>query len=112
MGAPTFKEQIAADISGTFLNCLEFADTHTVNGKEMAVVVDDNELLERDKAKILAAQTEGIYKARRLIYVAKAEFGPRPAQGVSLTLDRRAYRVKTCTEEAGVLAIELEAVKS
>ena len=26
MGAPTFKEQIAADISTTFLNCLEFAD--------------------------------------------------------------------------------------
>ena len=47
MGAPTFKEQIAADISTTFLNCLEFADTHTVNGKEMAAVVDDNELLER-----------------------------------------------------------------
>ena len=36
MGAPTFKEQIAADISTTFLNCLEFADTHTVNGKKMA----------------------------------------------------------------------------
>lgn len=112
MGAPTFKEQIAADISGTFLNCLEFADVHKVNGKEMAVLVDDNELLERDKAKILATQTEGTYKARRLIYVAKVDFGPRPAQGVNLTLDGRAYRVKGCTEEAGILAIELEAVRS
>lgn len=112
MGAPTFKEQIAADISTTFLNCLEFADTHTVNGKEMAAVVDDNELLERDKAKIMAAQTEGTYKARRLVYVAKADFGPRPAQGAMLTLDGKAYKVKTCTEEAGVLAIELEAVRS
>lgn len=112
MGAPTFKEQIAADISTTFLNCLEFADTHAVNGKDMAVVVDDNELLERDKAKVLTAQTEGTYKARRLIYVAKADFGPRPAQGVTLTLDGRPYKVKTCTEEAGVLAIELEAVRS
>ena len=112
MGAPTFKEQIAADISTTFLNCLEFADTHTVNGKEMAAVVDDNELLERDKAKIMAAQTEGTYKARRLVYVAKADFGPRPAQGAMLTLDGKAYKVKSCTEEAGVLAIELEAVRS
>lgn len=112
MGAPTFKEQIAADISTTFLNCMEFADTHTVNGKEMAAVVDDNELLERDKAKIMAAQTEGTYKARRLVYVAKADFGPRPAQGVVLTLDGKVYKVKTCTEEAGVLAIELEAVRS
>ena len=112
MGAPTFKEQIAADISTTFLNCLEFADTHTANGKDMAAVVDDNELLERDKAKIMAAQTEGTYKARRLVYVAKADFGPRPAQGAMLTLDGKAYKVKTCTEEAGVLAIELEAVRS
>ncbi len=81
MGAPTFKEQIAADISTTFLNCLEFADTHTVNGRKMAAVVDDNELLERDKAKIMAAQTEGTYKARRLVYVAKADFGPPPRPG-------------------------------
>lgn len=87
-------------------------DTHTVNGKEMAAVVDDNELLERDKAKIMAAQTEGTYKARRLVYVAKADFGPRPAQGAMLTLDGKAYKVKSCTEEAGVLAIELEAVRS
>ena len=69
-------------------------------------------LLERDKAKIMAAQTEGTYKARRLVYVAKADFGPRPAQGVMLTLDGKAYKVKSCTEEAGVLAIELEAVRS
>ena len=108
---PEVKE-IAEDKSTTFLNCLEFADTHTVNGKEMAAVVDDNELLERDKAKIMAAQTEGTYKARRLVYVAKADFGPRPAQGAMLTLDGKAYKVKSCTEEAGVLAIELEAVRS
>ena len=69
-------------------------------------------LLERDKAKIMAAQTEGTYKARRLVYVAKADYGPRPAQGAMLTLDGKAYKVKTCTEEAGVLAVELEAVRS
>ena len=65
MGAPTFKEQIAADISTTFLNCLEFADTHTVNGKEMAAVVDDNELLERDKSKLLGAPTGGTARRTR-----------------------------------------------
>ena len=112
MSAPTFKELVAADISDVFLNRLEFADTHRINGKEMTVLVDENELLERDKAKVLMAQTEGTYKARRLIYVAKNEFGPRPAQGVTLTLDTKQYKVKDCTEEAGVLAIELEAVRS
>lgn len=42
----------------------------------------------------------------------RLHFGPRPAQGAMLTLDGKAYKVKTCTEEAGVLAIELEAVRS
>ena len=81
MGAPTFKEQIAADISTTFLNCLEFADTHTVNGKEMAAVVDDNELLERDKAKIMAAQTEGTYKARRRFMWQRLILAPAQPRG-------------------------------
>ena len=111
MGAPTFKEQIAADISTTFLNCLEFADTHTVNGKEMAAVVDDNELLERDKSK-MGIQVDGTYKSRRLIYVAKDEYGPRPAYGKQIDFDGRLFRVADCTEEAGMLAITLEAVRS
>ena len=78
MGAPTFKEQIAADISTTFLNCLEFADTHTVNGKEMAAVVDDNELLERDKAKIMAAHTRpgAWFMWQRLILAPAPPRGP------------------------------------
>lgn len=111
MGAPSFKECIAADVSNVFLNRLEFADTHTVNGKKMAVLVDENELLERDKAK-LGSHADGVYKSRRLIYVAKADFGPRPAIKAVLTLDRVAYRVADCTAEAGILAIELEAAKT
>jgi len=111
MGAPSFKECIAADVSNVFLNRLEFADTHTVNGKKMAVLVDENELLERDKGKLGVQQT-GLYKSRRLIYVAQADFGPRPAIKSVLTLDRVAYRVRDCTAEAGILAIELEAAKT
>lgn len=111
MGAPSFKECIAADVSNVFLNRLEFADTHTVNGKKMAVLVDENELLERDKAK-LGTHADGVYKSRRLIYVAKKDFGPRPAVKTVLTLDGRAYRVADCTAEDGILAIELEAAKT
>ena len=111
MGAPSFKECIAADVSNVFLNKLEFADTHTVNGKKMTVLVDDNELLERDKAK-MGTHMDGLYKSRRLIYVAQKDFGPRPAIKAALTLDGRAFRVADCTAEAGILAIELEATKT
>lgn len=112
MAALTFKELLAADISNVFLNLNEFAEIRLINGKKMAVMVDDNELLERDKATALGAQLAGTYKARRLIYVSKEEFGPRPAQDALLTMGTKEYRVKSCTEETGILAIELEAVRS
>lgn len=111
MGAPGFKDYLRDDI-GTFLNHLEFADTHLVNGKEMTVQVDENELLERDKSKIMAAPMKGIYRSRRLIYVAKAEYGRRPAIETLLNLDGKMFTVRDCVEEAGILAITLEAVKS
>lgn len=111
MGAPSFKECIAADVPNVFLNRLEFADTHTVNGKKMAVLADENELLERDKGKLGVQQT-GLYKSRRLIYVARSDFGPRPAIGAILTLDRQQYRIVDCKEEDGIFSIELGVPKS
>lgn len=111
MGAPSFKDCVKADIFGVFLNTEEFSAIHTVNGKKMTVQVDENELLERDKAK-MGTHQDGLYKARRLIYVARSEFGQRPAIGAMLNLDGKTYKVKDCTEEAGIFAIELEAART
>lgn len=114
MGAPSFKDCIAADVGAVFMNPQEFGEPHTVNGKTMTVIVDENELQERDKFKLLGAGPGGTnYKAARMIFVAKAEFGARPALGVPLNLDGREYRVAAgTTEEAGILAIALEAFRS
>ena len=111
MGAPTFKDCLVADISAVFLNKMELADTHTINGKKMTALVDDNELQERDKFKLVGATAGGTaYKATRMVYVAKADFGHRPALGATVNLDGRDYRVaQGTTEEAGILAIALEA---
>ena len=43
----TFKETIRSDISAVFMNTEEFATVHNVNGKDIPVVVDNNELIER-----------------------------------------------------------------
>ena len=111
MGAPSFKDCVKADIFGVFLNTAEFSAIHTVNGKEMTVQVDENELLERDKAK-MGTHQDGLYKARRLIYVARSEFGQRPAIGATLNLDGKLFKIRACTEEAGIFAIELEAART
>ena len=47
MGATSFKDLVAADISAVFLNGQEFADTHTIDGKPMTVVVDENQYVQR-----------------------------------------------------------------
>ena len=69
MGAPSFKDCVAADIHGVFLNTQEFADTHTIDGRKMDAVVDDDALLERDAARG-GVHTDGTYRTRRLLYVA------------------------------------------
>ena len=49
MQRKSFKEILNQDIENVFLNTLEFADIHNVDGKDMPVQVDDNEVIEREK---------------------------------------------------------------
>lgn len=111
MGASSFKNQIESDIGAVFLHDREFAEEHMVDGEPMIVMIDDNELLERDKRRI-NVNTDGVYRTRRMLYVAEAVFGPRPAIGRALNLDGRHYRVRDVSQEMGVFGIELEAVKT
>ena len=103
-----FKDCIAADLHGVFLNENEFAELHTVDGKPMRVLIDDDALLERDAARG-GVHTDGLYKTRRLLYLAKEDYGGRPAPGKALNLDGRVWRVAEASEAAGMLSIELEA---
>lgn len=108
MGALSFKDCIAADIQQVFLNQEEFAEVHTVDGKPMRVILDDDSLLERDAARG-GVSTDGLYKTRRLLYLSKADYGGRPAPGKALNLDGRIWYVVQAEDAAGLLSIELEA---
>ena len=108
MGALSFKDCIAADIQNVFLNQEEFADIHTVDGKPMGVILDDDGLQQRDAARG-GVHTDGLYKNRRLIYLSKKDYGGRPVPGKALNLDGRIWYVVSADEDAGMLTIELEA---
>lgn len=103
----TFKEAVASDVHGVFLNVEEFSDMHLVNGDMMAVQIDDNEQIEREKR--FNQNMDGIYTNQKLIYVAAADFGALPKQGSILRLDSRTYTVADAIEEDGVYSITLEA---
>ena len=103
----SFKDIIEDDVRGVFMNPQEFSEMHTVNGVEMAVQIDSNEQIEREKR--FNQHMDGIYLNQKLIYVAASDFGPLPKQGSILTLDKRTYRVADAVSEDGVYSITIEA---
>ena len=103
----TFKDIIKTDVHDVFLNVDEFSDLHMVNGTQMAVQIDDNEQIEREKR--FNQNMDGVYTNQKLIYVAASDFGPLPKQGSLLRLDNRTYTVADAIEEDGVYSITLEA---
>lgn len=102
----TFKDILASDVSSIFLNVMEFADLHVVNGVAMPCQIDNNEQIEREKR--YAAHMDGIFVNQKLIYVSAADFGALPKTGALLTLDGRKYRVVDAIDEYGIYSISLD----
>lgn len=111
MALSEFKQLIRRDNRAVFLNLSEFADLHTINGREMSVIIDSNELETREKA-YKGNHVEGIYKKTMLIYVLAVEFGRMPAVNSLLMLDGVSYRVTNAINEDAVYSLEMEAVRS
>lgn len=103
----SFKEILESDVHEVFMNVDEFSDMHVVNGKKMAVQIDSNEQIEREKR--MNQHMDGIYKNQKLIYVAASDFGNLPAQGSKLTLDGKMYTVSDAVSEDGIYSITIEA---
>lgn len=105
----SFKDIIKQDIKNTFMNDDEFSDKHFIDGKEMNVIVDGFELLEREKK--LKDKTDGLFLKQKLIYVAAEDFGPLPRIGRVIKLDKSDYRIIDAIAENGMYSITLEAYK-
>lgn len=106
---PTFKDILQADRS-VFINPKEFGEIHFLDGKEMDVLVDDNEIIEREKK--MKSDMDGVFVKQKLIYVKSDDFGSEPARGRQIVLDGRPYRVLDVTVEDGIYAILMESNRS
>ena len=102
-----FKEMVAADVKGVFLNLDEFSEIHKVNGVEMPVQVDNNEQIERQKRQ--TEVSEGVFANQKLIYVSAEDFGPLPRLWSVLKFDGETYRVADAIDEDGIYSITIEA---
>lgn len=104
------KDMVRKDIRNVFFNLEEFGEEHTIDGREMAVIIDDNELVEREKkTKTLA---EGLHVKQLLVYVSAEIYGEPPLINRMMELDGDFYTVTDVEDEDGIYAISLEANES
>lgn len=102
-----FKDIIANDINNVFLNLNEFADTATINGKKITVVVDS-------EARTYAGNEESLERSEGniLIFVKKAEwlqaFKTLPKAFDAVKFNKIPCTIMRATERNGVLLLTLE----
>lgn len=106
----TFKDIVRNDVTNVFLNDTEFAEEHMVDGVPMTIIIDNNEMLEREKR--YKALEDGISQKQVLFYVSAAQFGRLPKIGRILILDKQSYKVTDAIREGAMYSISLEANKS
>lgn len=109
----TFKDQIAKDITTVFMNIDEFSEIHNVNGKDIPVQIDGNELIDRERQYKFkhSAYADGVYMKQLLIYVRAEDIGVLPPIGRAITLDGKKYTVAEAINEGGIYSLSLEANK-
>lgn len=108
-----FKEQLQSDLSSVWFSELEeFWETHNVNGTNMSVVVDNDELIRRSAKRVYTASDSGLYVGHKLVMVRATEYGAKPAIGNQILFDNRRMKVVDVDSQSGLYVIELEAYKS
>lgn len=97
-----FKEMVAADRARVFLNAAEFGEVHSIEGKRIAVVIDDDELKKRQGGQELAIAESGT-----LFYARVEDLPVRRAPGSNLNIDGRECLVDDWREDMGVATVIL-----
>lgn len=103
-----FKDAVKADIKQVFINLLEFADVHNINGEEVAAVIDRDILKERPNLTT-SVEARAIFEEEIHIYVAYDDLVRKPVKDEILRLDGAIFIVEEVAENMGVLEITIRA---
>lgn len=97
-----FKEQIRKDLDAVFLNLNEFAELHRVEGTEIPVVVDSDQLNKLKKGQII-----GMIEADMLLMGREADFPANLEPGRLLNVDGREMLIVNSGLDMGLVEVAL-----
>ncbi len=105
-----FKEQLLDDLDSVFFNTEEFAETHTINGVEVDIVVDNDKLAELYISK--EAHTEALFTDAIMFYVRKKDLEFEPVPGQYLDYDGRGMLISDVKADDESYTLVMEANES
>lgn len=98
----SFKEQITRDLDSVFLNTDEFAELHRIEGREIAVVIDDDR-----RKKLKQGQILGLVECDMLIMGKATDFPEDLDPGRPLNVDGRELLITDSGEDMGLVEVAL-----
>lgn len=102
-----FKESLDKDIRDTFLNGLEFAEEHEINGEMVKCVLDEERYQLKQSKRVNSLDNDGTYVDGLTIFIEESFFTYRPHAREVITLDGEDYYVLSCKKDMGVLEIDV-----
>lgn len=97
-----FKDMIAEDIDEVFFNEDEFAEEHSLDGKRMTLIIDENALIQRRSGGELGLECSSL-----VVYAKRKDLPRTLSEGTKVNLDGRIYHVNEYSEDAGVVTLML-----
>ena len=96
-----FKEQVQKDLDNVFLDLDMFAELHRVEGKQIAVVVDN------DKLNNLKHEKPGLVEADMLLMGKESDFPRDLEPGRLLNVDGREMLIVISSKDMGLVEVAL-----
>lgn len=93
-----FKDFVAQDVNGLFLNLDEFAEQHNINGKVVKCIIDTDV---NAGAKVTL---EGVFINTKTVYVASDDID-MPVEGELFKIDGSMHFVRSVSDEDGIYAV-------
>ncbi len=94
-----FRDMVKSD-RAIFINIDEFGDEHDVDGDTIRVVLEDEQVEEKD-------ETEALSQSVKVMYAYTEELQGRKMQGESIYIDDVAYTVQTWLDEMGITRVTM-----